>query len=259
MAQQGSTPAESFESLSIDRPDVSNLPTTVWKGHYQLEIGTEWDQGPLTKEFYAPNLVLRTGLSERIELRLGFNRLFLDSLDDGMSDDVLFVSIGGKYRFVEEDGARPSIAIQPEFSLPFGGGAYIHHDYPNYALADYSIVMLFNNTLHKQVFLNYNVGVFWSRNGRVDYLLSASASFLHTHRIGYFFEGYTLIEEKSSLPLSFDAGLMFLSSPRIQFDLYIGNRGVDTERFWFWGGGVGFRIDPKDMKAKTFQQLGVHH
>lgn len=248
-----------FEPLSIDRPDVSNLPTTVLPGQYQFELGTEWGSGPFSKEFYIPNVVFRTGLGKKAELRVGFNQLFLDSLGTGLSDDVLFFSIGGKYRFVEEDGLRPSIAIQPEFSLPFGDGAQLHHDYPNYSLADYSIVLLFNNTLHKQVFINYNAGVFWSRNGRIDYLFSASASFLHTHRLGYYVEPYTLIEEENELPLSFNAGLMFLISPRIQVDSYVGNRGVDGNRFWFGGFGVGFRIDPGDMSPKDFKEIGISH
>ncbi len=255
----GQTSEPHFEPLSIDRPDVSNLPTTVLPGQLQFELGAEWAKGPLSKEFYQPNLVFRSGITKKSELRIGFNQLFLDSLNDGVGDNVLFFSIGGKYRFLEEQGARPSIAIQPEFALPFGDGATLHHDYPNYALADYSLILLFNNTLHKQVFINYNAGIFWSRNGRVDYLLSASASFLHTHRLGYFLEAYALVEEQDKFPLSYDGGLMFLAYPRIQFDVYIGNRHVDGERFWFGGAGIGFRIDPKDLGPKDFKSTGIAH
>lgn len=255
----GQTTQLHFEPLSIDRPDVSNLPTTVLPGQFQFELGAEWAKGPRSKEFYQPNMVFRTGLSKKIELRIGFNQLLLDSLDDGVSDDVLFVSIGGKYRFVEEDGARPSIAIQPEFSLPFGDGAKLHHDYPNYSLADLSLILLFNNTVHKQVFINYNAGIFWSRKGRVDYLVSASTSFLHTHRLGYYLEGYALVEEANRFPLSFNVGLMYLLYPRIQIDTYLGNRGVDGNRFWFGGFGFGFRIDRGDLTPKKFSEIGIAH
>ena len=248
-----------FEPLSIDRPDISNLPTTVLPGQYQLEVGAEWSKGPMSKEFYIPNMIFRTGLNKKSELRIGFNQLFVDSLNRGASDDVLFLSIGGKYRFVEEKGLRPAIAIQPEFSLPFGNGAQLHHDYPNYSLADYSLVLLFNNTLHKQIFVNYNAGIFWSRNGRLDYLFSASTSFLHTHRLGYFLETYALLEEKEKFPISFDAGLMFLLYPRIQLDAYLGNREIEGERFWFAGAGIGFRIDPRDLAPKEFRETGISH
>lgn len=253
------SPENHFEPLSIDRPDVSNLPTTVLPGQLQFELGTEWAKSALSKEFYQPNLLFRTGINKKSELRIGFNQLILDSLNSGVGDNVLFLSIGGKYRFVEERGTRPSVAIQPEFALPFGDGANLHHDYPNYALADYSLILLFNNTIHRQVFINYNAGVFWSRTGRVDYLLSASTSFLHTHRLGYFLEGYALVEEQNKFPLSFDAGLMFLAYPRVQFDAYFGNRHVDGERFSFGGVGIGFRIDPKDLAPKKFERTGITH
>ena len=255
----GQTSQHDFEPLSIDRPDVSNLPTTVLPNQYQFELGAEFAKGPLSKEFYQPNLMFRTGLNKKSELRIGFNQLLLDSLNDGASDNVLFVSIGGKYRFLEEKGIRPSIAIQPEFALPFGDGVQLHHDYPNYALADYSLIFLFNNTLHKQIFINYNAGIFWSKTGRVDYLVSASTSFLHTHRLGYYVESYALVEEKKSFPLSINGGLMFLLYPRIQFDIYVGNRGVDGERFWFGGGGIGFRIDRGDLAPKDFKDTGIAH
>jgi hypothetical protein len=245
-----------FEPLSIDRPDVSNLPTTVLPGQYQFEGGVEWAKGTKSKELYYPNMIFRTGLSKKAELRLGFNRLFLDSLGSRVGDDVLFLSVGAKYRFLDEKGIRPAIAVQPEFSLPFGKGANLHHDYPNYAQADYSVVLLFNNTVHKQVFINYNTGVFWNKNGRIDYLLSASTSFLHTHRLGYYVEAYALIEEQTRFPLSGDAGLMFLLSPRIQLDIYFGNREVDGDRFWFGGAGVGFRVDPRDLRPKDFHADG---
>jgi hypothetical protein len=248
----------SFENLSIDRPDVSNLPTTVRPGHYQFEIGSEWGNGVQTNEFYVPNMVFRTGINTKSELRIGINRLYLDSIGSGMSDDVIFASISGKYRFVEEDGLRPAIAIQPEFSLPFGDGAYIHHGHPNYSLADYSIILLFNNTLREQIFLNYNAGMFWSRSDRIDWLLSASASFLHTHRFGYFLELFTLVEN-DQFPLSVDGGLMFLVTPRLQFDAYFGYRALEEEAAWYGGVGVGFRLDRGDMVRKTFREIGIHH
>lgn len=258
ISQHAISQSQPFENLSIDRPDVSNLPTTVHPGHFQFEIGTEWGRGNHTEEFHTPNFVFRTGINRRSELRIGFDQLFLDSLGAGTSDALMFVSFSGKYRFVEEDGLRPAIAIQPEFSLPFGDGSYVHRNRSNYSLADFSIIFLFNNTLHEQVFINYNAGVFWSRNDRVDWLLSASASFLHTHRIGYFLEAYTLVED-TNLPFSFDGGIMFLAAPRLQFDIYVGHRTFDDDDAWFAGAGIGFRLDRGDLAKKTFQEIGIHH
>jgi hypothetical protein len=247
-----------FEPLSIDRPDVSNLPTTVRPGHFQFELGTEWGKGMSIHESSLPNLIFRTGLNRKSELRVGFTNYASDSIAKNWNDRVLIPTLSIKYRFVEEKGARPSIAIQPEIVLPFGQGTDVPQTEANFTLMNYSLLLLFNNTLHEQVFFNYNTGVLWNRAGRSDVLLSASASFAHTHRLGYYLEGYSIFNSHG-FPLSFDAGLMFLVHPRFQIDLYGGNRDVAGSRFWFYGGGIGFRIDPDDIKPESFKKTGIHH
>jgi hypothetical protein len=251
--------SESFENLSIDRPDVSNLPVTVRPGHYQFEIGGEFYKTDYARESIVPNFLLRTGLNKKSELRIGLNSLRQDSLYNTGFDKVLVTTLSVKYRFVEEKGARPSIAIQPEFALPFGSGREFSRNNANFTLTDYAVFLLFNNTLHEKIFLNYNVGAFWNKNERLDYLVSASTSFLHTHQLGYFLEVYTLVEDKKELPLSFDAGITYMFTPRFQMDIYGGNREDGEARYWFYGLGVGFRIDPQDLKPKTFKDIGIHH
>jgi hypothetical protein len=247
-----------FENLSIDRPDVSNLPVTVLPGHYQFEMGSERGHGKELREFHVPNMVFRTGLNSKSELRLGYDYIKLDSLGNGQNDGIMLGTIGGKYRFMEEKGGRPSVALQGEFVLPFGSGADHTYDHIDYALAAWSLLLLLNNTVHEKVFINYNVGAFWSRADHMDFLLSVSTSFLHTHRVGYFLEVYSLIDLDHA-PVSFDGGLMLLMSPRFQLDIYGGQRAFETGRFWFYGAGFGFRLDRGDLKRKTFKDIGVHH
>lgn len=246
-----------FEPLSIDRPDVSNLPTTVRPGHFQFEIGDEWGRSGFKRET-TPNFMFRTGINKKMELRIGLIHFHDDSLKQKWNDDVLIPSLSIKYRFVEEKGWRPAIAIQPEVALPFGQGEEVEQLKANFDFVNYSLVLLFNNTLHEKVFLNYNAGTLWTLTGQSKGLLSASASFAHTHRLGYFMEIYSIFNRASS-PISFDGGLMYLLMPRIQLDLYGGNRSVDNARYWFYGMGIGFRIDPDDIKPESFRKTGIHH
>src|SRR5688572_26378834 len=102
---------KSFEPLSIDRPDVSNLPNTVRPGHYQFEIGSERGHGKNLREFQVPNMVFRTGLNRKSELRVGFDHLRLDSLANGQVDNMLFLMLGAKYRFLDERDRCPSVAL----------------------------------------------------------------------------------------------------------------------------------------------------
>ena len=211
-----------FEPLSIDRPDVSNLPTTVRPLHFQFELGAEYGIGPSAKKFEAPNLVFRTGLSKRSELRLGVTHAFNDSTGYKRHDNIFISTISVKYRIVEEKGARPAIALQPEVALPFGHGAEVDLTEANFTLMDYSLTVLFNNTLHEKVFLNYNAGILSNQSGNVEYLVSASTSFAHTNRLGYFLEAYSIFGN-GKFPISVDGGVTYLVHPRVQFDIYGGN------------------------------------
>ncbi len=235
-----------FENLSIDRPDVSNLPTTVLPNHYQFELGAEWGRSDFIHEFSAPNLLFRTGLNRKSELRVGFTSTSIDSVEKKWNDKTLITTLSVKYRILEEKNGRPSVAIQPEFSLPFGDGKNVSQTEANFTLMNYSLIFLFNNTLHKKVFFNYNTGILWNKSGEVDYLLSTSTSFAHTHRLGYFLEVYSIFNSHE-YPLSIDGGVTYLLRPRFQFDLYAGNRHAEGYRFWFYGAGVGFRLDPESF------------
>jgi hypothetical protein len=169
----------------------------------------------------------------------------------------MFLSIGGKYRFVEERGARPAIAIEPEITLPFGSGTDFHYNHADYLLTVYSLVLLFNNTINERLSINYNIGAFWSATDRFDYLVTCSVTFLQTSRLGYYLELYTPILS-SSVPLAFDGGLTYLISPRLQADVYFGQKALGTERMWLIGTGVGFRLDRGDLKRKSFRETSVH-
>lgn len=123
----------------------------------------------------------------------------------------------------------------------------------------YDLIFLFNNTFHKQVFLNYNLGFFRIGSTEKRVLASVSLSFLHTHRLGYFLEGYTLRAGRERGNFSFDGGFTYLLSPRLQIDAYAGRRWAATSSYKFVGCGVGFRIDRDDMKPRTFREIGIHH
>lgn len=251
-------PQNTFEPLSVDRPDVSNLPVTVRPGHYQVELGTEFIRSNLTRE-YMPNFLLRTGLSRKAELRAGISYLALDSLRMRADEKILLTSFSMKYRIVEEKGWRPSIGVQPEVTFPFGDGRDQDLREINLTLTDYAFLVLFNNTVHEKVFVNYNTGVYWSKGTQPDYLLSVSVSFMHTHRLGYFVEAYKIFDDVEDIPLSYDAGITFLLAPRLQVDIYGGRRGVEGTTYTFFGTGVGFRIDGDDMQRKTFRDVRPVH
>ena len=243
-----------FEFLSIDRPDVSNLPTTIRPGHYQFEMGVEFGKNDFVKEYSLPNFLLRTGLGKKLELRLGVSYLQLDSSENKSSETFVMNILSFKYKVLEEKGIRPSIALQPDIILGFREGP----DSKNPSV-DYGLVLLFNNTLHDRIFINYNAGIFVFREKIKEYLLSVSLSFLHTHRLGYFLEAYELSESIGLKHLSVDGGITYLAKPRLQLDVYVGKQDALGSDRLYVGAGVGLRLDKGDLKPKTFRDIGIHH
>ena len=188
-----------------------------------------------------------------MELRLGVSHLQLDS-NESLSPDALVInSISFKYRFLEEKGIRPSIAVQPEVIFGFREGPDAKN--PN---VDYGLIILFNNTLHEKIFINYNAGLFAFREKVKEYLLSISLSFMHTHRLGYFLETYE-ISDHIDLNLSVDGGITYLVKPRLQLDVYVGKQDLLSSDRLYFGLGMGLRLDKGDMRPKTFKEIGIHH
>jgi hypothetical protein len=239
-----------FESLSIDRPDVSNLPTTIRPGHYQIELGIELSKTDGSREYNVPNFLLRTGLNNRSEVRLGVTHDRIDS-DDLPSEKSLINTLSFKYRFLDEKGIVPSIALQPDINFEFTEGR------TNPEL-DYALILLFNNSLHEKIFINYNAGVLF-KNEANQFLLSASMSFMHSHRLGYFFEIFNVAEQIALRYLSVDGGITYLVRPRFQLDIYVGTESqLESDRIFF-GLGAGFRLDSGDLRPKSFKDIGIHH
>jgi hypothetical protein len=104
--------------LVADRPDFTESAVTVPMGHLQIEMGfTYFDDPDL---WTLPEALLRLGVTRDLELRLELPSYFdLDSSgndDDGLTD----MAIGAKWRFNDQDGAIPALAVIPFLTIPTG-------------------------------------------------------------------------------------------------------------------------------------------
>jgi hypothetical protein len=167
------------------------------------------------------------------------NASLVDSVDsDSPAELESYQTIfSGKYVILKEQGARPAIAIQPEL------GFSVNREVPVFSEA--ALIVLLNNTLSDRVFLNYNFGLSWKSDLIVEYLLSASLGILQTEKLGYFIEIYTLSDFKNSPLPSFDLGVTYLLREKLQLDIYLGRNNSHPGNYWYYGTGVGFRIDKK--------------
>lgn len=105
-------------SVPSDRPGFGDNTSLVPKGRFVLEAGYQFDDNQGGGNTYtAPSLLLRTGLSQRIELRLGFDGYLINAPGE---DGAANARIGLKIDALDEAINTPALAIITEIVLPTG-------------------------------------------------------------------------------------------------------------------------------------------
>lgn len=213
--------------MVTDRPDATESPILVDKGYIQVETGAFYetfeDQG-ITQDNYTFNTTLiRIGLLENLELRLGadfvegktkINGVKQDDVSSGFSP-LLF---GAKVGIAKEKGWAPEIALMGHVYLPFTAGT----DYkPQTTGVDFRFSL--GHTLSERSVLGYNLGAAWGDD-------SSEAAFVYTLVYGYavtkdfglYAELYGDTPENSKANHFWDAGMVYVVSNNFQLDATIG-------------------------------------
>jgi hypothetical protein len=117
------------EPLVTDRPDFTESTLAVPLGRVQVEAGLTFTrdgagEGDHAETFEAPEVLLRIGLVRGFELRLGAPNYAWE--DDGSAtlDGLTDMGVGFKLELGEQDGARPSLAVLGELSIPTGDSEF---------------------------------------------------------------------------------------------------------------------------------------
>ena len=126
------------QDMETDRPDFSEGTQTVSPGHFQLEAGYLFlfddEKEAQRSEHTLPQLLLRAGLVEDLELRLAWDAFVSSEVDfpgDGGSETLEGVgdlSVGFKHRMYDQELAYPSVAFIAELGLPTGGSEVTSDD-----------------------------------------------------------------------------------------------------------------------------------
>jgi hypothetical protein len=115
-AQEDSTARDRY-AVQPERPTVATHAGTVARGFVELEEGGEWDKATDgTRTFLAPTN-LKIGLASRAQLNLLVN-LISDRTLGGGSFAAGDITIGVKYRIVNDDPILGDFAILPAIKLP---------------------------------------------------------------------------------------------------------------------------------------------
>ncbi len=241
------------EPLVTDRPDQTESAVVVPKGSVQVELG--WtqevdDANRLRIESDAvPGTLIRLGLHERVELRLGWAGWVEETvrgvgvaLDaDGAGD----ADIGAKVVLRSGETGGPQVAVLFGTSVPTGDDGFTSDAY------DPSFRFSIAHDLTARLSLGYNVGMAWETEpdpvlgddttaiGQYTVALGIGLS----ERWGAFVELYGDVPTQDGKPEhAFDGGLTYLVRPNLQLDLAGGVGLSDAASDWFVGVGLSVRL-----------------
>ena len=250
--RRGNNDEEKEEPLESDRPDFTDSSTTVGYQRFQIESGYTYTHAiagdPTHDAHDLPELLVRYGVAERLELRLAW--------DEGMVFDRYTDRNSG--RVVTENGStdldvRFQVCDQQagQMASPIG-----HHRFrfgPRGAPAQSSrqvdpfVNYLYSWEFTKKLSLNCSTGSLWTAESGDHFSRfsqSASVEYELTEKLHVFNEWYAFFRRDSSdnRPQHYyDAGLTYLVTPNFQLDWRAGLGLNDAADGFFTGCGLTIR------------------
>lgn len=237
--------AVSAQDLVTDRPDQTESAVTVPAGRWQVESGVSLTHGDDVEVEELAATLVRVGLAENFELRLGWAGLIrergpgedLDGAGDG--------ELGAKLVLREENGAAPQLAVIAGTSVPFGERGVSSERF------DPALRLCVSRTLSQRLSLGANVGAEWSSEVSAGGGRSTGARGIYTvtlgaavgERTGAFVElfGDFSLSQHGPPAHTLDGGVTFLVREDLQVDVAAGVGLSEAAPDWFVGVGVSWR------------------
>jgi len=248
--------AAAGEPLQPNRPGQADPPTVLAPGVAYIESGftfmRETEGDPDTDTLTVPELELRLGMHERIELQLFADGLVREWRDgDGNSTGVSDLELDARVSLWEQESWRPATAVDFGLSFPTGSGFATSDGY------DPEVEILYAWDFAERWNLTGNFDFASETQGeddssrhfifRPEFALGLTIS----ERLGTFIEYYGVIEESAPDQHSIDGGFTFLVNDDLQLDVSAGAGLNDAAPDFFVAAGVAWRLPRRHARADT--------
>lgn len=206
----------------------------------QFEDGFTAESESGTRRFSTPELLLRVGLTRRVELRFGDEGFLSEraagNTVQGHSDN----EVAAKIRLWEQGRFRPAVSLIPILSLPTGHTYFSSHGY------DPTLKIALAKDLRKGFSIsgNFNLSRLSDPAGRYGQR-AVSCSLAHALGAGFsgYWEAFTFSpwDKGTSAAWVLNTGVSHHLGRNAQFDVRVGKRVTDVGPNYFFGAGVAFR------------------
>jgi len=242
------------EPLVTDRPDFTESTDAVPFGHFQLEMGYTFtydrERDERSRSHTAPEFLLRAGLIEDLELRIGWEGYaFTEELfsvetrrgrqvaREDASQGAADLSLGFKRKFFEQDGLRPHFGAIVAMNVPSGSAGVSSGD------VEPEVVLAWAYDLSDALSIAGNVGLAAASDEGERFLqtfASLSGAVALSDDVGAYVEyfGFYPNAEHADAAHSANGGLTYLIHDNLQLDLRAGF-GLNEEADDFFA-GIGF-------------------
>jgi hypothetical protein len=227
------------EEIVTDRPDATESSSVVLPGYFQTEMGWKYSEDGEIQTHAIPQTLVRIGVVERVELRLGWDG-YVDQNSAGSGSGAGDGEVGTKIYLGEERGALPEAALLGSVSIPWGDSEISTDE------VDPAFRFAFSHTLTDKLGLGYNLGAEWETENN-----STLGSFVYTialgigltEEIGMFVEFFGDVGlSASGSSHTFDGGFTYLLRENVQLDILGGVGLSGNAEDWFAGAGISFRL-----------------
>lgn len=236
------------EPLVTDRPDFTESTLAVPLGRVQIEAGLTFTRdgaggGRHEESFEAPEMLLRLGLAQGFELRIGAPSYAWE--DDGVLDvdGLTDMGIGFKLELGEQSGARPSLAVLGELSIPTGDDAFSSDE------VDPTLILAWAYDIGESGWsIAGNVGVSSLEDSMGDrfeeFTSSLALGIPLTDEFSAYAEyfGFYRHDAASGPEHFFNSGVTYLINNNTQLDFRVGLGLNGRADDFFTGAGVSFRF-----------------
>jgi hypothetical protein len=237
------------ETINPDRPDFTEGPALVAPGHLQVEGGYTYSRTGSAKESSLGELLVRYGVDDRWEARLGLNSY--DWIDTGVPGgkrisgfEDPFLEIKVRLNEAASDRRSPSVpalALLLQTTVPVGSRDLTSDVWQPTA------ILAFDWDFTDRLSLGGNVGGSYAADGSERFnqlFLSLSAGFSINDRLGAFLEGYGFNRESAggSSTHYLDTGLSCVVSKDLALDVRVGAGLDDPHPNWYAGLGASVRF-----------------